>query len=296
MSPLMLLVSVIGALAALSAASPASASEAFLCENGRIAYVEFGALELAKKTDPCIAGYFGGTVEEPNGSRSRDAGIRSYRNCDPDGSGSGGHRDTAAYPHRARSRSLDTDAGRNHPAGLREADQCRDPRCPLAARNRLTPECFKSGVARKASFTGGCEISGGWVASSGVSMSKRGANSALRRDGFAPLLCLCTAIACLFAATDTRAAEHEADAQPWPSFAEARLEIADMAAEGSVAAAVAAEGQPKPQPVAGFSFATAQIQIAIEDATAGAEAGILVAEAMREAQVPNAASPTASEP
>lgn len=127
-------------------------------------------------------------------------------------------------------------------------------------------------------------------------MSKRGANSALRRDGFGPLLCLCTAIACLFAATDTRAAELEADAQPWPSFAEARLEIADMAAEGSVAAAVAAEGQPEPQPVAGFSFATAQIQIAIEDATAGAEAGILVAEAMREAQVPNAASPTGSEP
>ena len=70
MSPLMILVSVIGALAALSAASPASASEAFLCENGRIAYVEFGALELAKKTDPCIAGYFGGTVEEPQTVRA----------------------------------------------------------------------------------------------------------------------------------------------------------------------------------------------------------------------------------
>src|SRR6476661_5356205 len=69
-----------------------------------------------------------------------------------------------------------------------------------------------------------------------------------------------------------------------------------MSAEGVFAAAVAAEGQPEPQPVAGFSFATAQIQIAIEDATAGAEAGILVAEAMREAQVPNAASPTGSEP
>ena len=65
----MLLVSVIG-LAALSAASPASASEAFLCENGRIAYVEFGALELAKRTDPCIAGYFGGTVEGPQTDRA----------------------------------------------------------------------------------------------------------------------------------------------------------------------------------------------------------------------------------
>ena len=72
MSPLLLLVSVIG-LAALSAASPAGANEAFLCENGRIAYVEFGALELAKKTDPCIAGYFGGTVEGPQTDRAAAA-------------------------------------------------------------------------------------------------------------------------------------------------------------------------------------------------------------------------------
>ena len=146
-------------------------------------------------------------------------------------------------------------------------------------------DCFKSGCIRKASFTGGCEISGGWVALSGVYMSKRGANSALRKDGFGPLRCL-AAIACLLATTDTRAAELEANVQPWPSFAEARLEIADMAAEGSVAAAVAAEGQPEPQPAAGFSFATAQIQIAIQDGKAGSEAGILVAEAVRESAVP----------
>ena len=73
MAPLLLLVPVIGALAALSAASPASASEAFLCENGRIAYVEFGALELAKKTDPCISGYFGGRVEAPQSERAAAA-------------------------------------------------------------------------------------------------------------------------------------------------------------------------------------------------------------------------------
>jgi hypothetical protein len=41
----------------------ARADEAFLCDRGRIVYVAPGQLEQMKRTDPCIAGYFGAKVE-----------------------------------------------------------------------------------------------------------------------------------------------------------------------------------------------------------------------------------------
>lgn len=53
------------AAAFAACATPAFATEAFLCEDGRIAYVEFGELENFKKTDPCVAAYFGLTLERP---------------------------------------------------------------------------------------------------------------------------------------------------------------------------------------------------------------------------------------
>jgi hypothetical protein len=58
--------SVFAAVVASVVIAPAvQASEAYLCENQRIVYVEFGALEEAKKSDPCIAAYYGRTVEAP---------------------------------------------------------------------------------------------------------------------------------------------------------------------------------------------------------------------------------------
>lgn len=44
-------------------AGSVAADEAFLCEGGRIVYVKFGDLERLKRTDACIAGYFGLKVE-----------------------------------------------------------------------------------------------------------------------------------------------------------------------------------------------------------------------------------------
>lgn len=40
----------------------ARAAEAFLCADGRIVHVPFGKLEEMKRTDACIAGYFGLTI------------------------------------------------------------------------------------------------------------------------------------------------------------------------------------------------------------------------------------------
>lgn len=42
----------------------ARADEAYLCEAGRVVYVPFGKLDEMKRTDPCIAGYYGLTVEQ----------------------------------------------------------------------------------------------------------------------------------------------------------------------------------------------------------------------------------------
>lgn len=51
------------ALVASSSAAPASAAEAFLCGPDNVVYVEAADLPEKKKTDPCIAAYFGLKVE-----------------------------------------------------------------------------------------------------------------------------------------------------------------------------------------------------------------------------------------
>lgn len=44
----------------------AFADEAFLCGPSKVVYVKSEDIELKKKTDPCIAAYFGLTVEAPD--------------------------------------------------------------------------------------------------------------------------------------------------------------------------------------------------------------------------------------
>ncbi|NOT70295.1 MAG: hypothetical protein HOP09_03130 [Hyphomicrobium sp.] len=51
------------ALAAMSAS--ALADEAYLCGPDRIVYVSVADLEMKKRTDPCIAAYYGLKIEEP---------------------------------------------------------------------------------------------------------------------------------------------------------------------------------------------------------------------------------------
>ena len=46
-------------------AAPARADEAYVCDAGRIVYVKPGELEALKRTDTCIAGYYGLTVAAP---------------------------------------------------------------------------------------------------------------------------------------------------------------------------------------------------------------------------------------
>ncbi len=46
----------------------ARAAEAFLCADGRIVHVPFGKLEEMKRTDACIASYFGLTIAPAPGS------------------------------------------------------------------------------------------------------------------------------------------------------------------------------------------------------------------------------------
>jgi hypothetical protein len=57
-----LLAAAAGILAGL-VVSAARADEAYLCADGRIAYVAFGALEEMKRTDACVAAYFGLEIE-----------------------------------------------------------------------------------------------------------------------------------------------------------------------------------------------------------------------------------------
>lgn len=49
--------------AVIGAPDAAVAAEAYLCAGGRIVYVEFADLERMKRTDACVAGYYGLTVE-----------------------------------------------------------------------------------------------------------------------------------------------------------------------------------------------------------------------------------------
>ncbi len=57
-------VSVAAALASAKAA-PALADEAYLCGPDRVVYVAAADLEAKKKTDPCIASYYGLKISEP---------------------------------------------------------------------------------------------------------------------------------------------------------------------------------------------------------------------------------------
>lgn len=52
-----------GAMGVVS--SPVHADEAYLCGPDKIVYVAPGDLENKKRTDPCIAGYYGLTVDAP---------------------------------------------------------------------------------------------------------------------------------------------------------------------------------------------------------------------------------------
>lgn len=47
---------------ALIPARPVAAEEIYVCDGGRLVYVKPGELETLKKTDACIAGYFGQTA------------------------------------------------------------------------------------------------------------------------------------------------------------------------------------------------------------------------------------------
>lgn len=51
-----------------AAVNSANADEAYVCDQGRIVYVKPGQLEHLKRTDPCIAGYYGLTVGEGAGA------------------------------------------------------------------------------------------------------------------------------------------------------------------------------------------------------------------------------------
>ncbi|MGQ0458003.1 MAG: hypothetical protein ACT4OU_13205 [Hyphomicrobium sp.] len=49
----------------LAAPAPARAAEGYVCGPDTIVYVEANELEHKKRTDPCIAGYFGLKIEPP---------------------------------------------------------------------------------------------------------------------------------------------------------------------------------------------------------------------------------------
>jgi hypothetical protein len=53
------------ALSQFSSASTTQAAEAFLCDKDRVVYVESSQLEDLKKTDACIASYFGIKLKGP---------------------------------------------------------------------------------------------------------------------------------------------------------------------------------------------------------------------------------------
>jgi len=58
------------AAAVVNGTPVAFADEAFLCGTDRVVYVKPGELEELKRTDPCIAGYFGLTVNPPLPAKS----------------------------------------------------------------------------------------------------------------------------------------------------------------------------------------------------------------------------------
>lgn len=59
------LATVLAALAVSISTAAVRAEEAFLCEGGRVVRVTLGQLEDMKRTDPCVAAYYGLTVRSP---------------------------------------------------------------------------------------------------------------------------------------------------------------------------------------------------------------------------------------
>lgn len=53
------------ALSPLTGTPKAHADEAYVCDAGRVVYVRPGELEAMKRSDPCIAGYYGITLAPP---------------------------------------------------------------------------------------------------------------------------------------------------------------------------------------------------------------------------------------
>lgn len=69
--------SLLAGLGALLTPTGASADEAFLCGPSTIVYVAAGELEQKKKTDPCIAAYFGLTIDPGAGLGAGAAPVKA---------------------------------------------------------------------------------------------------------------------------------------------------------------------------------------------------------------------------
>ena len=59
---------ILSAAAVVAATPVARADEAYLCGPDKVVYVKADELEAKKHSDPCIAGYYGLTVEQPKQS------------------------------------------------------------------------------------------------------------------------------------------------------------------------------------------------------------------------------------
>jgi len=61
----------------------ARAAEAFLCEGGKIVYVKIAELEKMKRIHPCIAGYFGLSVDKDGTDLDREAPTKAQTAVQP---------------------------------------------------------------------------------------------------------------------------------------------------------------------------------------------------------------------
>ncbi|MGQ0671396.1 MAG: hypothetical protein ACT4N2_00750 [Hyphomicrobium sp.] len=61
-------------------AGSSAADEAYICDGGRIVYVKYGELEHLKRTDACIAGYYGVTINvAPAAAAAAEKGLAMER-------------------------------------------------------------------------------------------------------------------------------------------------------------------------------------------------------------------------
>lgn len=77
-----------GFFATLLAAGTSLADEAYVCDGGRLVYVKLGELEHLKRTDPCIAGYYGLEIGKGTAAEKQVAdkpGSDGVRNEVPEG-------------------------------------------------------------------------------------------------------------------------------------------------------------------------------------------------------------------